>query len=68
MIGAGGVFKQLLIDRSIGVQIAESMPPLVLAYLTALLIRVTQGFATVVMITSAGITALLLSLFLGIPL
>ena len=63
--GAGGVFKQLLIDSGIGVQIAESMshsamPPIVLAYILALLIRVTQGSATVAMITSAGIMSPLL--------
>ncbi|MDR1455040.1 MAG: GntP family permease [Tannerella sp.] len=64
--GAGGVFKQLLVDSGIGVALAESMsgsalPPLVLAYLLALIIRVTQGSATVAMITSAGIMAPLLS-------
>jgi len=63
--GAGGVFKQLLVDSGIGVQIAESMshsamPPIVLAYILALLIRITQGSATVAMITSAGIMAPLL--------
>jgi Gnt-I system low-affinity gluconate transporter len=63
--GAGGVFKQLLVDSGIGVSLAESMsgsalPPIVLAYLLALIIRVTQGSATVAMITSAGIMAPLL--------
>jgi Gnt-I system low-affinity gluconate transporter len=66
--GAGGVFKQLLVDSGIGVQLAESMshsamPPIVLAYLLALLIRITQGSATVAMITSAGIMAPLLMSF-----
>ena len=66
--GAGGVFKQLLVDSGIGVQLAESMshsamPPIVLAYLLALLIRVTQGSATVAMITSAGIMSPLLMSF-----
>jgi len=66
--GAGGVFKQMLVDSGIGVQLAESMshsalPPIVLAYILALLIRVTQGSATVAMITSAGIIAPLLSAF-----
>jgi len=71
--GAGGVFKQLLIDSGIGVQLAESMsnsalPPIVLAYLLALLIRVSQGSATVAMITSAGIVSpLLISLGLSDP-
>ena len=66
--GAGGVFKQLLVDSGIGVQLAESMshsalPPIVLAYILALVIRVSQGSATVAMITSAGIMATLLSAF-----
>jgi Gnt-I system low-affinity gluconate transporter len=66
--GAGGVFKQLLVDSGIGVQLAESMshsalPPIVLAYILALLIRVSQGSATVAMITSAGIMSPLLASF-----
>ena len=64
--GAGGVFKQLLIDSGIGTQLAESMshsalPPIVLAYILAMIIRVSQGSATVAMITSAGIVAPLLT-------
>ncbi|MDR1221727.1 MAG: GntP family permease [Tannerella sp.] len=66
--GAGGVFKQLLVDSGIGVALAESMsgsalPPIVLAYLLALIIRVTQGSATVAMITSAGIMSPLLEAY-----
>jgi Gnt-I system low-affinity gluconate transporter len=66
--GAGGVFKQLLVDSGIGVQLAESMsdsalPPLVLAYLLALIIRISQGSATVAMITSAGIISPMLVSF-----
>ena len=71
--GAGGVFKQLLVDSGLGIRLAENMahsamPPIVLAYLLALLIRVSQGSATVAMITSAGIMApLLLPLALPEP-
>lgn len=66
--GAGGVFKQLLMDSGIGVALAQSLshsaiPPIVLAYLLALLIRVSQGSATVAMITSAGMVAPLLTEF-----
>ncbi|MDR0796866.1 MAG: GntP family permease [Tannerella sp.] len=66
--GAGGVFKQLLIDSGLGVQLAESMansamPPIVLAYLLAVIIRISQGSATVAMITSAGIMSPLLMSF-----
>ncbi|MDR0814226.1 MAG: GntP family permease [Bacteroidales bacterium] len=66
--GAGGVFKQLLIDSGIGVALAQSLsgsaiPPIALAYILALIIRVTQGSATVAMITSAGIMAPLLEAY-----
>jgi len=66
--GAGGVFKQLLVDSGMGVQLAESLshsalPPIALAYILAMVIRVSQGSATVAMITSAGIIAPLLSSF-----
>jgi Gnt-I system low-affinity gluconate transporter len=66
--GAGGVFKQLLVDSGIGIQLAESlshsaMPPIALAYLLAMLIRISQGSATVAMITSAGIISPLLASF-----
>ena len=71
--GAGGVFKQVLVDSGLGVQLAESMsnsalPPIALAYILALLIRISQGSATVAMITSAGIMSpLLASLDLSDP-
>lgn len=60
--GAGGVLKQVLVDSGIGQMMAESMagsplPPLVLAWLLAVVVRVTQGSATVAMITAAGIMA-----------
>ena len=66
--GAGGVFKQLLVDSGIGVQLAQSMshsamPSIVLAYILAVLIRVSQGSATVAMITSAGIISPMLMSF-----
>ena len=66
--GAGGVFKELLVDSGIGVRFAESMshsafPPIVLAYILALVIRLSQGSATVAMITSAGIISPLLMSF-----
>jgi len=66
--GSGGVLKQFLIESGIGVQLAESMsqsamPPIALAYFLALLIRVSQGSATIAMITAAGIMAPWLSSF-----
>ncbi|WP_299576224.1 gluconate:H+ symporter [uncultured Sunxiuqinia sp.] len=66
--GAGGVFKQILIDSGVGGMLAErlaesAMPPLVLAYLIAVVVRVVQGSATVSMITAAGIMAPLITVF-----
>ncbi|MGM0619711.1 MAG: gluconate:H+ symporter [Bacteroidota bacterium] len=60
--GAGGVLKEILVDSGIGKIMAESMsnsalPPILLAWLLAAVVRVTQGSATVAMITAAGIIA-----------
>ncbi|MBQ0721893.1 MAG: gluconate transporter, partial [Gammaproteobacteria bacterium] len=66
--GAGGVLKQILVSSGIGTIMAESMahsamPPILLAWLLAAIIRVTQGSATVAMITAAGIIAPVLGEF-----
>ena len=66
--GAGGVLKQVLVDSGIGKILAESMansamPPILLAWLLAAVVRVTQGSATVAMITAAGIIAPVLNEF-----
>jgi len=60
--GAGGAFKQVLVDTGAGSQMAESLlawglTPVLLAFLLALLIRVILGSATVAMITAAGLMA-----------
>ncbi|MEQ9423601.1 MAG: gluconate:H+ symporter [Cyclobacteriaceae bacterium] len=60
--GAGGVLKQVLIDSGIGQIIADviadaAMPAILLAWILAGAVRVTQGSATVAMITAAGIMA-----------
>ncbi|MGF1637029.1 MAG: GntP family permease [Cyclobacteriaceae bacterium] len=65
--GAGGMFKQILVDSGVGLALGETMmmmklSPLVLAYLLAVIIRLTQGSATVAMITSAGMVAPMLEL------
>ena len=57
-----GVFKQVLIDSGAGQAVAGSLasaalPPLVVAWLVAAVIRVLQGSATVAMITAAGLVA-----------
>ncbi|MEL6416102.1 MAG: gluconate:H+ symporter [Pseudomonadota bacterium] len=64
--GAGGAFKQVLIDSEAGARIAEvasamDISVLVFAFLIAALVRVVQGSATVAMITAAGFTAPLLA-------
>ena len=66
--GAGGVLKQVLVDSGIGKMLADSIadssiPIIVLAWLLASLVRITQGSATVAMITSAGIVSPILSSF-----
>ena len=64
--GAGGVFKQFLVNTGAGKMIAESLadvgfPILLFAFIVALLIRVIQGSATVAMITAAGLVSPILS-------
>lgn len=60
--GAGGVYKQMLVQSGAGAALAEVflqfqlLPPL-LAFLLAALIRILQGSATVAMITAAGLLA-----------
>ncbi|MBU9674321.1 GntP family permease [Planococcus sp. CP5-4] len=65
--GAGGVFKQVLIDSGVGDVLGEMMgdsalPPIVLAFLIASAVRVAQGSATVSMVTAAGLIAPLLEI------
>ncbi|MBO6689782.1 MAG: gluconate transporter [Henriciella sp.] len=65
--GAGGAFKQVLIDSQAGARIAElaasaNVSVLVFAFMIAGLVRVIQGSATVAMITAAGFTAPLLAI------
>ncbi|WP_298348686.1 gluconate:H+ symporter [uncultured Dokdonia sp.] len=67
LTGAGGAFKQILIDTGAGKMIAESLssdifPPVIFGFIVAAIVRVLQGSATVAMITAAGITAPLLGL------
>jgi Gnt-I system low-affinity gluconate transporter len=66
LVGAGGAFKQILVDTGVGKMIATSMtalgfPILLFAFLAAALIRLMQGSATVAMITAAGLVAPLLA-------
>ena len=60
--GAGGVFKEILVDSGVGELMGtffreQALPPILLAYVLAALVRIAHGSATVAMITSAGLTA-----------
>ncbi|WP_416350085.1 gluconate:H+ symporter [Mammaliicoccus lentus] len=60
--GAGGVFKQTLIDSGVGKVMGEFMaqsnlPIVMVAFLIALFVRVAQGSATVAMVTGAGLVS-----------
>lgn len=62
LTGAGGVFKQVLINTNAGSMLAQSLtdiglPILGFAFLTATLIRFIQGSATVAMITASGLVS-----------
>lgn len=60
--GAGGVLKQILSDSGVGETLADQLSryplgPLVLAYIFAVVVRVTQGSATVSMIAASALIA-----------
>ncbi|MET9804187.1 gluconate:H+ symporter [Streptomyces sp. NPDC006368] len=62
IVGAGGGFKQTLIDAGVGRMVLEfsenwSIPALLLAWLIAVAIRLATGSATVATISAAGLVA-----------
>lgn len=62
IVGAGGGFKQTLVESGVGDVIAKGLAdapisPLLAAWLVAVLIRVATGSATVATVTAAGIVA-----------
>jgi GntP family gluconate:H+ symporter len=62
IIGAGGAFKQVLVDSGIGETLAHGVDgipvsALLLGWLVAVLIRLATGSATVATVTAAGIMA-----------
>lgn len=70
LTGAGGVFKQILVDTAAGEMLANvlmetGIPLIFFAFVAAGLIRIIQGSATVAMLTAAGIIAPLLGNSLG---
>lgn len=62
IVGAGGGFKQTLVESGVGEVVARtasasSLPPLILAWLVAVAIRLATGSATVATVTASGIMA-----------
>ncbi|HEU4552419.1 MAG TPA: gluconate:H+ symporter [Chitinophaga sp.] len=62
IVGGSGILKQMFVDSGVSMQIAAvlqswSIPPLVLAWLIAAVIRLALGSATVAGLTTAGILA-----------
>ena len=62
IVGAGGGFKQTLIDSGVGKMVLEisedwSIPALLLAWLIAVAIRLATGSATVATVSAAGLVA-----------
>jgi GntP family gluconate:H+ symporter len=62
IVGAGGGFKQVLVDGGTGIAIAKvalaaGLSTLLLGWMVAVLIRLATGSATVATVTSAGIIA-----------
>lgn len=60
--GAGGAFKQILVDSEAGMVLANALTatglsPLLFGFAVAAIVRVAQGSATVAMLTAAGLAA-----------
>jgi Gnt-I system high-affinity gluconate transporter len=60
VIGAGGAFKQVLVDSGIADYIQQltsgwNISPIILAWLIAVILRIALGSATVAVMTAAGI-------------
>ncbi|MFJ7999636.1 gluconate:H+ symporter [Streptomyces sp. NPDC096310] len=66
VIGAGGAFKQVLVDGGISDYIKDvtdgwSVSPIILAWLVAVILRVALGSATVAVVTASGVVLPLLA-------
>ncbi|NLU72764.1 gluconate permease [Streptomyces sp. HNM0575] len=66
VIGAGGAFKQVLVEGGISDYIKDathgwSISPLILAWLTAVILRIALGSATVAVVTASGVVLPLLA-------
>jgi gluconate:H+ symporter, GntP family len=73
IIGAGGGFKQILIESGVGETMGSmsenlSLSPLVMAFVVASLIRIATGSATVALTTAAGIVSPIIEHLSGVNL
>ncbi len=71
IVGAGGGFKQMLVDTGVGNVIGQmavqaQISPIMLAWLVAAVIRIATGSATVATITGAGIVAPVIGMIPGV--
>lgn len=71
IVGAGGGFKQMLVDTGVGnvigtMAVHAQINPILLAWLVAAVIRVATGSATVATITGAGIVAPVVDMIPGV--
>jgi GntP family gluconate:H+ symporter len=71
IVGAGGGFKQMLVDSGVGnlighMAVQAQISPILLAWLVAAVIRIATGSATVATITGAGIVAPVVALVPGV--
>jgi gluconate:H+ symporter, GntP family len=71
IVGAGGGFKQMLVDSGVGnlighMAVQAQISPILLAWLVAAVIRVATGSATVATITGAGIVAPVVGMIPGV--
>lgn len=72
LTGAGGVFKQMLVNTGSGAMLAnyfadKGVSIFLFAFVAAALIRILQGSSTVAMITAAGLTSPLLATTISEP-
>ncbi|MBG6244600.1 gluconate permease [Candidatus Symbiopectobacterium sp. 'North America'] len=68
IIGAGGAFKQIIMDTGVGDYIADmmrhsSVSPLIMAWFITVLLRLATGAGTVSAITAAGIVGPMITIF-----
>ena len=71
IVGAGGGFKQMLVDSGVGnlighMAVQAQISPILLAWLVAAVIRIATGSATVATITGAGIVAPVVGMVPGV--